>query len=97
MTDFEKIKQYRRECEIQYSAYSDTELIQSFNGGVRIKAWGFYRAAQVDSLREEILRRDFDSSILFDKEDDGKVISFKLSHKVVLIDNKLVRFEEFLN
>ena len=97
MTDFEKINQFRRECEVRVASLSDRELIECFNRGIRISAWGFYRAAKVETMQKEILKRDFDSSILFDRDSNGIIISGSLAHKVVLIDGKLVRFEEFLN
>ena len=90
MTDFNKIKQYKQECVLKFSSLTNDELIDSFNGMVRISAWGFYRAALVDSIREEILKRDFDSSILFDNDSNGTAISFKLANKVIIKNRKLV-------
>jgi len=43
-------------------------------------------------LERELLVRNFDSSILFERDDDGKVAAYRLSAKVMisLMDGRLI-------
>lgn len=79
----------RDEWQKWFASLSNEELIKTFNGGVGIKAWGFGRAIYVSCLEKEILKRDFDSSILFGEDKYGHGKSFHLGNKVHLIEGKL--------
>ena len=88
MTDLNYTKQ-REEWERWLASLGNDELIKTFNGGVGIRAWGYGRAAYVSCLEKEILKRDFDSSILFKEDEYGHGKSFHLGYKVQLIKGNL--------
>lgn len=88
MTDFHYTKE-REEWKIWLASLSDEELIKTFNGGVGIRTWGYGRAAYVSCLEKEILKRDFDISILFGHDKSGRGKSFDLGCKVQLLNGKL--------
>jgi 5S rRNA maturation endonuclease (ribonuclease M5) len=68
---------------------SDAELIIKVNREVGICAWTSSRADYLSLLHKEIRKRSFISSILFDFDSNGTVISFKLKNKVQLINQAL--------
>ena len=90
MTDLHYTKE-REEWNKWFASLSNEELIKIFNGGVGIKAWGYGRAAYVSCLEKEILKRDFDSCILFGEDKYGYGKSFELKYEVQLIKGKLYR------
>lgn len=69
---------------------SDEELIRTFNGQVGIRAFNRLRGLYLKNLRKKILVRNFDSEILFERNEKGAVQSFKLRRKVKLVTGKLV-------
>ena len=88
MTDLHYTKE-RKEWKKWFASLSNEELIKTFNGGVGIRAWGYGRAAYISCLEKEILKRDFDSSILFGGDKYARGKSFRLGYKVQLIKCRL--------
>lgn len=96
MTDLHYTKE-REEWEKWFASLNNEELIKTFNGGVGIKAWGNGRAAYVSCLEKEIIKRDFDSSILFGEDKYGQGKSFHLGYQVQLIKGKLNKEDDLEN
>ena len=67
----------------QFNGYTDSELIDTFNKGVGIKAWGNARAIYFEALRKELIKRNFDTSLII------KENTFSLARKVKLVGNKI--------
>ncbi len=69
--------------EKHLNGYTDSELIDTYNKSVRIKAWGNARAIYIEALRKELIKRNFDNSLII------KENTFSLSKKVKLTGNKI--------
>jgi hypothetical protein len=65
---------------------SDEELISRHNQSVGLRCFGYARQMYLGCLERELLARAFDSSILFERDDGGKVISYRLSLKVGIME-----------
>jgi hypothetical protein len=63
---------------------SDDELVSRHNQSVGIRCFGVARQMYLGCLERELLTRDFDSSVLFERDDDGKVAAYRLSAKVMI-------------
>ena len=61
---------------------SDQELVDRHNSQVRMRFYGFARQMYLGCLREELLARDFDSSILFERDNITGLLNYRLSFKV---------------
>jgi hypothetical protein len=71
------------------AALSDGELVATFNKQVGLTAFNSARAAYLQCLKETLLDRDFDCSILM-KQYQGHEV-FILAHQVHLQKGKLLR------
>lgn len=89
MTDLHYTKE-REGWEKCLASLSNEELITTFNRGIGIRAWGYGRAAYISCLEKEILKRAFDSGILFGEDKYGRGKSFHLGNKVHLLKGKLL-------
>jgi hypothetical protein len=63
---------------------SDEELVSRHNQQVGLRCYGFGRQMYLGCLERELLARDFDSSILFERDADGKVTAYRLSASVTI-------------
>ena len=66
------------------AACSDEELVAKHNGQVRLRCFGLGRAMSMRCLMEEILSRDFDSEVLFKRDENGKISSYRTGFRVGL-------------
>ena len=66
------------------AALSDEELVAKHNGQVRLRCFGLGRAMSMRCLMEEILSRDFDSEVLFERDKSGEISSYKTGFRVGL-------------
>ena len=74
----------------QLAELSDKALIDRYNREAGNSGWNNARSKFLTCLREEIQKRNFDSSILFDYHPNTKEIrSFKLRDKVKLVEGRL--------
>ena len=96
MTEFNEEKS-RQEWRQMFASFTNSKLIEYYNSGIGVKCWGLSRAAYVDCLGQEILRRKFKSDFLFNKDSKGNCKSLILNYRVVLIGDILVRYDKYLN
>ena len=68
---------------------SNEELIETLNNEIEKKSWVATRGYYLDCIKTEIRNRPFNSDALFDFDTTGKIAAFKVSNKVVLINNTL--------
>ena len=66
------------------SECSDEELVSRHNQSVGQRCYGVARQVYLGCLERELLARNFDSSVLFERNSDGKVTAYRLSAKVVI-------------
>lgn len=64
------------------SSLSDEELIEKHNTAVGGRYFGLARQMYLGCLQHELLSRNFESSILFNRDSNGKVTSYSLAVKV---------------
>lgn len=76
----------------QMAECSDEELISRHNHSVGLRCFGYARQMYLGCLEREILSRDFDSSILFERDADGKVTDYRLSFKVEIMEIDGIEF-----
>lgn len=69
----------------ELSECSDEELISRHNQQVGLRCFGYARQMYLGCLKRELLARDFDSSILFESDSDGKVTVYRLSSRVAIL------------
>lgn len=72
--------------EKQLAECSDKELISRHDQSVGLRCFGYARQMYLGCLEREMLARDFDSSILFERDADGKVTAYRLSFKVEIME-----------
>lgn len=72
------------------SLLNDEALIAAYNKETLIKSWTSSRAVYLSCLKKALLSRNFDSTILFTKDADGKVLTFSLAKPVSLVHGALV-------
>ena len=65
---------------------TDHQLVESYNHGVKLKVWGTARMWYLYYLKNEILTRNWDSSLLFSEYKN----TFSLAKPVVLENGKLM-------
>ncbi|WP_313504744.1 hypothetical protein [Kaistella carnis] len=68
----------------RFARASDKKLIEMFNKEVGITVWGNARAEYLHVMRNEFLRRDFDSSLIISEQ------TFCLAKKIKVENAKLV-------
>ena len=68
---------------------TNEELIETLNKEIEKKGWVQARSHYLKCLEREIKNRPFNSDILFEYNNFGNVISFKLNEKVKLINETL--------
>jgi hypothetical protein len=61
---------------------SDQELVDRHNSQVRMRCYGFARQMYMGCLQKELLARDFDSSILFERDNITGLLSYITAFKV---------------
>ena len=66
----------------ELAACTDEELVARHNQAVGLRCFGLARQMYLGCLMQEILSRSFDSSVLFERDADGKVTAYQLSSKV---------------
>ena len=59
------------------------------NNEIQKNSWVAARGYYLDCIKTEIRNRPFNSDALFDFDTTGKIAAFKVSNKVVLINNTL--------
>jgi hypothetical protein len=64
---------------------TDQQLVETFNHGVQLRVWGTARMKYIHCLKNEILDRNWDASILFSEDKN----TFSLAKRVVLENGKL--------
>ena len=65
---------------------TDHQLVESYNAGVQLRVWGTARMKYIHHLKNEILARNWDASILFSEDKN----TFSLAKRVVLENGKLM-------
>ena len=65
---------------------TDHQLVESYNHEVKLKVWGTARMWYLHYLKNEILTRNWDASILFSEDKN----TFSLAKPVVLENRKLM-------
>lgn len=63
---------------------SNDQLIEAFNLHVGVQGWGNARAAYSSALRNEFLKRDFDSTLII------SAYTFSFAKKVVMQNKRLI-------
>ncbi len=96
MPNKDDLEYYRKEWTELLAKLSDQMLIDRFNESCDVKNYGIYRLAFMCCLHREIQSRPFNSSILFDMDNNGNVKAFCIKYKVALIKNTLVRLTHIL-
>ena len=79
-------KEYYIEFKSRLESYSDDELIQVFNGQVRIRAFGIARSAHLKAIRDEFDQREFDYSAIGDDTMMSYAHKVQLKNKTIVID-----------
>jgi hypothetical protein len=64
----------------------DEELVSIHNPSVGLRCFGYARQMYLGCLERELLARTFDSSILCERDADGKVTAYRLSFKVEIME-----------
>ena len=72
------------EWEMELAGLSDEQLVSRHNQSVGLRCFGLARQMYLRCLEREILSRDFDSSILFERGDSEKTTVYRLSFKVTI-------------
>ena len=65
---------------------TDEQLVETYNHGVQLRAWGTARMKYIHHLKNEILVRNWDASILLSEDKN----TFSLAKRVVLENGKLM-------
>lgn len=68
----------------RFAQASDEKIIEMFNHEVGITAWGNARADYLHTMRNEFLKRDFDSSLIISEN------TLRLAKKIKQVDGKIV-------
>jgi hypothetical protein len=71
------------------AALSDLELVATYNREVNCKGWGTSRGYYLNCLREAMEQRNFDASLLINRETKGVINTFSLAFPVTLDCNNL--------
>lgn len=71
------------------AAKTDQQLVEIYNHGVQLNAWGTARMQYIHCLKNEILARNWDCRLLFSEDKN----TFSLAKRVVLENGKLL-FQE---
>lgn len=71
--------------EATLATKTDQQIVEIFNHEVNLNVWGTARMKYLDCLKNEILTRNWDCSLLFSEEED----TFSLAKPVVLENGKL--------
>ena len=72
--------------EAMLANQTDQQLVDSFNHEVKLKVWGTARMRYLHYLKNEILTRNWDASLLFSEDKN----TFSLAKLVVLENGKLM-------
>ncbi len=72
--------------EAMLANQTDQQLVDSFNHEVKLKVWGTARMRCLHYLKNEILTRNWDASLLFSEDKN----TFSLAKPVVLENGKLM-------
>lgn len=72
--------------EVILATKTDQQLLETFNHGVQLRVWGTARMKYIHHLKNEILARNWDASILFSEDKN----TFSLAKRVVLENGKLM-------
>jgi hypothetical protein len=65
---------------------TDQQLVETYNHETKLKVWGTARMRYIHCLKNEILARNWDASILFSEDKN----TFSLAKPVVLENGKLM-------
>ena len=84
--DINKQHQFKEECKLYFQKITDAELVEIFNSGLGIRAWGIARSIHVNSLISEMHRRDWDISAI----ENQNVIHLSIEYHCTLDSKKLV-------
>ena len=64
--------------------FTDEELVEAFNRLVGVQGWGNARAAYGGAMRDEFIKRDFDSALILTAH------TFSFAKKVILKNKRLI-------
>lgn len=65
---------------------SDEELVEAHNASVGMRCYSYARQKYLSCLCQELLERDFDSSIIIDLNRNGVAKSYCLAMRVRIVD-----------
>lgn len=90
MNIFNSKEAQNAEWQASLALLSDEALILKVNNEVGNRGWTSSRAEYLNCLQKELRQRPFTSDILFDFDASGKIIAFKLSKRVQLLNDALI-------
>ena len=70
--------------EMELAGLSDEQLVSRHNQSVGLRCFGLARQMVLRCLEREILSRDFDSSLLFERDASGKLAAYRLSFRLTI-------------
>lgn len=71
------------------AALSDLELVDTYNREVNCKGWGTSRGYYLNCLREAMEQRNFDASLVINRNTKEEMNTFSLAFPVTLDTNNL--------
>ena len=90
MSTFLSPEDQERQWQAALASANDSELLESINREVGLRAWSSARARYLSLLQQEIRNRDWDSSLIFGHKAATGLPVFRLHQKVALVDHVLV-------
>ncbi len=82
----DEIRKYFRDCREHFKGMSDEQLIIAFNREVGNSGWTCTRALYLSAIHEEFETRQYDYSIIGNKEGLSFLKKIKLIGKKIVID-----------
>ena len=76
----------RQVWQVKMAACSDEDLVAMHNDAVGLRCFGLGRQVYLGCLERELIARDFDSGILINRDVDGKVVSYRLAFKAMIVE-----------
>jgi hypothetical protein len=77
------------------AALSDLELVAAYNREVNCKGWGTSRGYYLNYLRDAMEQRNFDASLVINRNSQGEINTFSLAFPVTLDTNNLKLIPKF--